>query len=90
MRTRQPLSRLLIRAPDDASATALTDHQNQILEELNVKSIEFIARDASHVSYRIKPNLPRIGKRYGKDIPSIRKALEESDGAEIAAAVAKR
>jgi isoleucyl-tRNA synthetase len=89
VRTRQPLSRLLIRAPDDASARALTDHQNQILEELNVKAIEFIARDASHVSYRIRPNLPRIGKRYGKDIPSIRKALEESDGAEIAAAVAK-
>ena len=89
VRTRQPLSRLLIRAPDDASARALTDHQNQILEELNVKAIEFIARDASHVSYRIRPNLPRIGKRYGKVIPSIRKALEESDGAEIAAAVAK-
>ena len=57
---------------------------DQILEELNVKSIEFIARDASHVSYRIKPNLPRIGKQYGKQIPEIRAALEAADGAEIA------
>jgi isoleucyl-tRNA synthetase len=84
VRTRQPLSRLLVRAPDDQARAALEAHQEQILEELNVKAIEFIARDASHVSYRIKPNLPRIGKQYGKQIPAIRAALEAADGAEIA------
>jgi isoleucyl-tRNA synthetase len=89
VRTRQPLSRLLIRAPDDAAATALADHQDQILEELNVKSIEFIARDAGLVSYRIKPHLPRIGKRYGKLVPKIKQALETADGAFIAGAVAR-
>ena len=89
VRTRQPLSRLLIRAPDDAAAKALADHQDQILEELNVKSIEFIARDAGLVSYRIKPHLPRIGKKYGKLIPKIKQALDAADGAEIAAAVAR-
>ncbi|MDH5308897.1 MAG: isoleucine--tRNA ligase [Gammaproteobacteria bacterium] len=89
VRTRQPLSRLLVRAPDDRAARALDEHKDQILEELNVKAIEFIARDAGLVSYRIKPNLPRIGKRYGKLIPVIRKALEESDGAAIAGATAR-
>jgi isoleucyl-tRNA synthetase len=88
LRIRQPLSRLLVRTPDDESATALNNHQDQILEELNVKSIEFIARDAGLVSYRIKPNLPRLGKRYGKLIPLIRKELEDSDASLIAAAVA--
>jgi isoleucyl-tRNA synthetase len=89
VRTRQPLSRLLIRAPDDAAAKALADHQDQILEELNVKSIEFIARDAGLVRYRIKPHLPRIGKRYGKLIPKIKQALDAADGALIAGAVAR-
>ena len=88
-RTRQPLARLLIRAPSDAAAKALNSHQDQILEELNVKAIEFIARDAGLVTYRIKPNLPRIGKQYGKLIPVIRKALEEADGGAIASAAAK-
>ncbi len=88
VRTRQPLSRLLLRAPDERAAQALSGHQDQILEELNVKAIEFIARDAGLVSYRIKPNLPRIGKQYGKQIPAIRKALDEADGAAIAGAVA--
>ena len=89
VRTRQPLSRLLIRAPSDAAARALDSHQEQILEELNVKAVEFIARDAGLVSYRIKPNLPRIGKQYGKLIPTIRRALEDADTAAIAAAVAR-
>jgi isoleucyl-tRNA synthetase len=89
VRTRQPLSRLLVRAPDDAAARALADHKEQILEELNVKSIEFIARDAGLVAYRIKPNLPRIGARYGKLVPAIRQALLEVDGAGIAGAVAR-
>ncbi|MDH3614568.1 MAG: isoleucine--tRNA ligase [Gammaproteobacteria bacterium] len=89
VRTRQPLSRLLVRAPDDQAAKALEDHQDQVLEELNVKAIEFIARDAGLVSYRIKPNLPRIGKQFGKQIPEIRKALEEADGGAIAGAAAR-
>ena len=89
VRTRQPLSRLLVRSPSDAAASALDSHQEQILEELNVKSIEFIARDAGLVSYRIKPNLPVLGKRYGKMIPAIRAALDEADGAAIAGAAAR-
>ncbi|HET6628594.1 MAG TPA: isoleucine--tRNA ligase [Woeseiaceae bacterium] len=87
LRTRQPLSTLLVRAPDDASARAIDSHKDQVLEELNVKTLEFIARDAGLVSYRIKPNLPRIGKQYGKLVPQIRDALTAADGAAIASAV---
>ena len=89
LKTRQPLSRLLVRVPSDEAANAISDHQDQLLEELNVKAVEFLARDAQLVSYRIKPNLPRIGKQYGKLIPRIRQALEQGDGAAIASAVAQ-
>ena len=89
VRTRQPLSLLRVRAPNDTAAKALESHQDQILEELNVKGIEFIARDAAHVTYLIKPNLPVLGKKYGKDIPKIRKALLDFPGAEIARNVAR-
>jgi isoleucyl-tRNA synthetase len=84
VRTRQPLSRLLVRAPSEAARNTLETHQDQILEELNVKTLEFIARDASHMSYRIKPNLPLLGKKYGKAVPEIREALQKADGAEVA------
>ena len=88
VRVRQPLSRLLVRTPDEASAAFVARHEAQILEELNVKAVEMLAADAELVSYRIKPNLPRIGKRFGKLVPAIRDALSAADGSAIAAAVA--
>jgi isoleucyl-tRNA synthetase len=64
-------------------------HEHEMLVEMNIKRVELLAPDASLVSYRLKPNLPRIGKRYGKLVPAIRKALAEADGAAIARAVAE-
>jgi isoleucyl-tRNA synthetase len=89
LKVRQPLARLLVRVPDDAAEAAVRRHEDQIRDELNVKAVEPIARDATLVSYRIKPNLPVIGKRYGKLIPAIRKYLATADGAAIASAVAR-
>ena len=89
LKVRQPLSRLLIRVPDDAAGQAVERLEEQILEELNVKALELIPRDAELVTYRIKPNLPRVGKRYGKLIPALRRFLGAADGAAIAAAVAR-
>ena len=88
LRVRQPLPRLLVRVPEEPAREAVERHRDQILEELNVKSVELIARDAELVAYRIKPNLPRIGKRYGKLVPAIREALARADGRRIASAVA--
>ena len=89
VRVRQPLARLLVRVPTEEARQAVQDHEQQVLEELNVKSLEFIAADAELVTYRIKPNLPRLGKRYGKRIPAIRQALVEADGGAIAVACAR-
>jgi isoleucyl-tRNA synthetase len=86
LKVRQPLARMLARVPDEAAAAAVRTHADQILDELNIKAIELIPRDAKLVSYRIKPNLPVVGKRYGKLIPAIREYLNGADGAAIAAA----
>ena len=85
-RVRQPLSRVLVRTPNEQGAASVERHRRQIMDELNVKSLEPIARDAELISYRIKPNLPRIGKRFGKRVPAVRAALAEADGAQIATA----
>ncbi len=89
VRIRQPLSKLLIRVPNEEAGKAVKNHDQQILEELNVKEIEFAARDAELVTYRLKPNLPRIGKQYGKLVPKIKQALIDADGGVIANACAK-
>ena len=83
VRVRQPLSRLLVRTPDQASQSAVKDHAAQITEELNIKEIEFLSADAELLSYRIKPRLPELGKRYGKLVPAIRNALAECDSSAL-------
>jgi len=87
VRIRQPLSRILVRVPTDDAKNAIGEHLNQILEELNIKEVEFIARDADIVSYDIKPKLPEMGKRHGRLVPAIKKALAETNGAWIAGTV---
>ena len=87
LRVRQPLSRLLVLTPDPAHEDVLARHADQITEELNVKSVEVLASDADLLSYRVRPNLPRIGKRYGRRVPAIRDALAKADGRAIATAV---
>ena len=51
---------------------------------MNVKEIEFNADISKYVNFDIKPNLPIIGKAYGKHIPTIRKFLNESDQMDLA------
>ena len=87
LRVRQPLARLLARTPDAADAGILARHADQIREELNVKSVEVLATDADLLSYRVRPNLPRIGKRYGRRVPAIRDALAKADGRAVATAL---
>jgi isoleucyl-tRNA synthetase len=89
LKVRQPLSRILVRVPDAAAEAAVRRHEVQIREELNVKAVELLPRDATLVSYRIKPNLPVVGKRYGKLIPVIRKWLASADGNALAAAITR-
>ena len=86
VKTRQPLAEIKVRLPNADDARFIADHQQQVLDELNIKAISYIARDDRFVDYRIKPKLPRLGKLYGKRVPAIRDALAAADGAIIAAA----
>ena len=89
LKVRQPLSRLLVRVPDKIARQAVSTHSDEIREELNVKQLEILPPDAMLLSYRIKPNLPVVGKLYGKHVPAIRQALSQLDGRKVAARVAR-
>ena len=84
IRVRQPLAKITLLVDSNESKRAVEKHQHQILEELNIKKITFIDTNVELVSYRIKPNLPILGKKFGKQIPEIRKALGNMDSNKIA------
>ncbi|MFW2491151.1 isoleucine--tRNA ligase [Clostridium chromiireducens] len=79
IKNRQPLSELLI------STKSLPEYYGDIVkEELNIKMVELGADLSKYVNFEIKPNLPVIGKMYGKLIPHIRKAISEKNQMELA------
>jgi isoleucyl-tRNA synthetase len=79
IKNRQPLSTMLV------STKSLPEYYGDIVkEELNIKNVELGADLSEHVNFEIKPNLPVIGKMYGRLIPQIRKAISEKNQMELA------
>jgi isoleucyl-tRNA synthetase len=73
LRVRQPLSEILVRAAHGSEG--LKRFENELREELNIKNVRFLGVEDGLVEYRFKPNLPVLGKKYGRLIPAIRTAL---------------
>lgn len=70
MKNRQPLSEMLI-----SERELPAYYGNIIKDELNVKEVVLGADLSQYVNFEIKPNLPVLGKRYGKLIPKIKSEL---------------
>ena len=79
VKNRQPLSEMLV------STNVLPEYYGDIVkDELNIKMVELGADLSKYVNFEIKPNLPVLGKAYGKLIPQIRKAISEKNQMELA------
>ncbi|GAC1543037.1 MAG: isoleucine--tRNA ligase [Herpetosiphon sp.] len=89
LKVRQPLQRLLVRAPSSTGLAGLRRFEDDLRDELNVKTVEYLEGAAGLVEYRFKPNLKNVGKKYGKLVPALRDALAQLHGPAAAAAGAQ-
>jgi len=90
IKVRQPLARALVHVgqSDSVTTTELSEELTEIvIDELNVKVLEFVSEAADLVSYRVLPNLKLVGPKLGKLVPAVKKALEEADADAIVASV---
>lgn len=79
IKNRQPLSEMLI------SIDTLPEYYSDIVkEELNVKKVELGANMSEYVNFEIKPNLPVLGKEYGKLIPKIKEEIAKKNQMDLA------
>lgn len=79
IKNRQPLSKMLV------SSKSLQGYYGDIIkDELNIKEVIFGADLSSYVNFDIKPNLPVLGKAYGRYIPVIKKELGAMNQMELA------
>ena len=79
IKNRQPLSKMLI------SIDTLSKYYIDIVkEELNIKELELGAQMSGYVNFDIKPNLPVLGKEYGKLIPQIKQEISKKNQMDLA------
>ena len=88
VRTRQPLSRALVDAPEFASLPA--DLRTLVAEELNVHEILPLdtADSGPLVTYSVKPQFRSLGRRFGATTQAVAMALSTTDPAALARALA--
>jgi isoleucyl-tRNA synthetase len=72
LKHRQPLRRLVVQGAERAAS-----HVDEIRDELRVKEVEFGEVEATEL--RVKPNLPLLGPKLGKELGAVRTALEAGD-----------
>ncbi|MGB9694941.1 MAG: isoleucine--tRNA ligase [Caldisericaceae bacterium] len=79
IKVRQPLSKIILSVKNKEEEEIIKAQESVILEELNIKNIEFTDNVESFVEISLKPNLPLLGAKYGNKLPSIVNKLSESE-----------
>src|SRR4051812_4282633 len=75
LKLRQPLRRLIVEGANGSSR-----HADEIADEVRVKDVAF---DTVEAELRVKPNLPVLGPRLGKELRTIQQALQAGDFEEL-------
>ncbi|MFZ1728923.1 MAG: isoleucine--tRNA ligase [Bacteroidota bacterium] len=71
IKTRQPLSRILVATTSSDIVDHVKAMKDVIIEETNIKDIEFIANDSDMLRKKAKPNFKVIGPKFGKMVKAI-------------------
>ncbi len=66
LKVRQPLSRIILPIASEEERNDVRHVEDIILDEVNVKTIEYVTDDSGLVKKRAKPNFKAIGPKFGK------------------------
>lgn len=86
LKVRQPLASLIVVADED-HRSMVAGLEALILDELNVKGIDYVDSPTELATYKAKANFPVLGPRFGKDMKSWADkilALSEEDAGKLA------
>ncbi|MBN8705112.1 MAG: isoleucine--tRNA ligase [Bacteroidetes bacterium] len=76
LNVRQPLKRIMLPVRDPKERRAIDKVKDVIVDEINVKSIEYIDDDSGIVQKTAKPNFKKIGSRFGKNMGLVSEAVK--------------
>jgi len=78
LKVRVPLARMWLALPGSDRLADIEALLELVRDEVNVKSIEVIGDESELLDRRVKPLLPKIGKKLGAAIPAVMAAAREN------------
>mgnify|MGYP002629915583 FL=1 len=85
IKVRQPLQKLIIPVKNEIEKQRVAKIQDQLLSEVNVKSIELLDDASTLLVKEIKPNFKNLGPKYGKDVKAVVQCIQALTATQIAA-----
>ena len=83
LKVRQPLARISMPASEELKKLVL-ESRDVVLDEINVKEIEFVDEDSPLIEKTATPNFRQLGPRFGKRVNRVAARIREMTGPEIA------
>jgi len=83
LKVRQPLRKIILPVTNEKRRKNIERMADVILEEINVKSIEYVSDDSEIVHKTAKPNFKTLGPKYGKAVQVVAARIRECSAAEI-------
>ncbi len=84
IKVRQPLSQIMIPFVDDQQKENIEAVKSLILNEVNVKELNFVDSTNAMLIKRIKPDFKKLGPRYGKIMKQLALAVQSMEQGDIA------
>lgn len=79
LKVRQPLAQVVVRTRANDERAGLLRLQQFVLDELNVKTLDFTDAAGDLVDVSVFPYPKQLGQKYGKGYPKIRQAMSGLD-----------
>jgi isoleucyl-tRNA synthetase len=80
---RQPLAKIILPVDNEEEQADIELVKHIILDEVNIKDIQFVEDDSGIVSKEAKPNFPVLGKRLGKKMKKVTPKVKNLSTEEI-------
>jgi isoleucyl-tRNA synthetase len=83
LKVRQPLQKIILPVKSEVDRREIEQMENVILEEVNVKQIEYIADESALIKKKSKPNFKTLGPKFGKSVQPIATRLRDLTSEEM-------
>jgi isoleucyl-tRNA synthetase len=83
IKVRQPLKRILLPISESRDRREIEKVRSIVLDEVNVRAIEYVDDDSGIVNKKAKPNFKVLGPKFGKQVNAVANLIREQRSEQV-------